>query len=84
MEGYPVRVDAVFRGRREIDLADVRINDIYVTPDEDHTGLVVRVAPAPTSGTPPTITIRHDSSRQRKVAEDDFARHFRGRGTFYR
>jgi hypothetical protein len=35
-------------------------------------------------GVPPTIVIRHDSSRQGRVAENEFANYFHGHGNFYR
>ena len=50
----------------------------------DHTGLVIRVTPAAQAGGQPAITIRHDSSGQGRVAENDFATYFHGHGAFYR
>jgi hypothetical protein len=82
--GYPIRVNAVTVGRRRVELADVQVNDIYVSPTADHTGLVIRVVPATTRGAAPSITIRHDSSGQGRVAENEFATYFHGHGTFYR
>lgn len=32
----------------------------------------------------PKITIRHDSSNQGKVADNEFATYFKGKGTFHR
>ena len=84
LAGYPIRVSAVSVGRQTVQLANVRVNDIYVSPSADHTGLVIRVTPPARAGGTPTILIRHDSSAQGRVAENDFARHFHGRGTFYR
>ena len=84
LEGYPIRVSAVTVGRTAVATANVRVNDIYVSPTADHTGLVVAVtAPAVVGGTP-RITIRHDSSAQGRVAENEFATYFHGRGAFYR
>ena len=83
--GYPYRVRDVISGRTEItDLANVRVDDIYVTPAKDHMGLVCRLVSAPRPGVPPTIVIRHDSSRQGRVAENEFANYFHGHGNFYR
>jgi hypothetical protein len=79
-----VRVAAVAVGRASVAVADVRVNDIYVTPSADHTGLVVRVVPPARPGEVPRITIRHDSSAQGRVSDNDFATYFRGRGNFYR
>lgn len=58
-------------------------NDIWASPSLDHTGLVIRVTPAMAGGRP-NITIRHDSSGQGRVAENDFATYFHGHGFFYR
>jgi hypothetical protein len=89
LAGFLVRVATLVQRTREVQLADLRVNDIYVTPPADHTGLVIRIvpAPAPLPGQPaaqPQITIRHDSSGQGRVAENDFATYFHGRGTFRR
>jgi len=88
LEGYIYRVSTLVQRTRVIQLADLRVNDIYVTPSADHTGLVVRIAPAPQRPgqptAPPQITIRHDSSGQGRVADNDFATYFRGQGTFRR
>ena len=84
LEGYPIRVTSVAVGRAAVVVGHVRANDIYVTPTLDHTGLVVRVTPPAKPGGVPGITIRHDSSAQGKVAENDFATYFHGHGNFYR
>ena len=83
--GFTYRVRTLIQGKRTVPLADVRINDIYVTPHVDHTGLVFRIIPAnPQTNTPQRIFIRHDSSGQGRVAENEFGTYFHGRGTFYR
>jgi hypothetical protein len=84
LEGFPTRVSAVTVGRTAVALPDVRVDDIYVTPSADHTGLVVKVTAPATRGGTPSITIRHDSSAQGHVAENDFATYFHGHGNFYR
>jgi hypothetical protein len=84
VEGHTFRVRTLIQGLSTIALPDVKVDDIYVTPAVDHTGLVIRVTPNPTSGQPPLITIKHDSSNQGRVAENDFATYFHGQGTFYR
>jgi hypothetical protein len=84
LEGYPIRVNAVTEGRMPVPVANVRPNDIYVSPTADHTGLVIRVTPPAAPGGVPGITIRHDSSAQGRVAENEFATYFHGHGTFYR
>jgi len=84
LEGYTFRVRSLIQGLQPVELKNVQINDIYVMPAMDHTGLVVRVVPNPLPGQPPLITIRHDSSNQGRVADNDFASYFHGQGTFYR
>lgn len=82
-EGFPYRVRTMIQGMKPVAVADVKVDDVYVTPQQDHTGIVIRVMPGPT-GKPPNITIRHASSGQGKVADDQFAIRFRSRGTFHR
>ncbi len=85
LKGFTFRVRTLILGKRIVPLANVRINDIYVTPHVDHTGLVFKIIPAnPANNTPQRIFIRHDSSVQRRVAENEFATYFNGRGSFYR
>jgi hypothetical protein len=84
LEGHPIRVSSVSVGRARVAVATVRVNDIYVTPAADHTGLVIAVTPSAKPGGVPGITIRHDSSAQGRVAENEFATYFHGHGTFYR
>ena len=82
MLGFPYRVRTLVHGMRTVGTREVALNDIYVTPTMDHTGLVIRVTPRP--GADPQITIRHDSSNQGRVADNEFATYFNGRGSFYR
>lgn len=84
MEGYTYRVRTLIQGLQPVAVPNVQVNDIYVTPTMDHTGLVVRVAPNSRPGQPQLITIRHDSSNQGRVADNDFGSYFHGSGTFYR
>jgi hypothetical protein len=85
LKGFTYRVRSLILGKSVVALADVRINDIYVTPQVDHTGLVFKIIPAnPQTNTPQRIFIRHDSSRQGGVFENEFGTYFHGRGTFYR
>jgi hypothetical protein len=74
-----IRVATLIAGRTTIARADVQVNDIYVSPPEDHCGLVSAVT---TGGA--AITIRHDSSAQGGVRENDFDSYFHGTGTFRR
>jgi hypothetical protein len=84
LDGYSIRVKDVIFGRKLIDVVDVKINDIYVTPKADHTGLVSQVITAATPSVAARIVIKHDSSGQGKVAENEFATYFHGKGRFYR
>lgn len=89
MAGYPYRVRTLIQGKALVagGAINVRVNDIYVTPSQDHTGLVVGVTPALAGsppGTAPTITIRHDSSRLGRVSDNVFRTYFNNSGSFYR
>jgi len=63
-------------------LSDVKINDIYVMPSMHHTGLVFKIDQNPNSD--PTIWIRHDSSGQHRLAENQLSFFAHGNGSFYR
>ena len=82
--GHTYRVRTLIQGLATVATANVQVNDIYVTPAVDHTGLVIAVAASPQPSQPPTITIRHDSSAQGAVSDNDFAAYFHGQGTFHR
>jgi len=84
MLGFPLRVKTLIGGKSEVELADVKVNDVYVTPSRDHTGLVVKVTPDPKNPDTPKVVIRHDSSAQGKVSENEFASYFKGKGDFFR
>jgi hypothetical protein len=84
LAGFSYRVRDVISGRRQVELAEVRVDDFYTTPSLDHIGVVVRVTPASQAGQPPVILIRHDSSQQGGLATDEFARRFHSQGNFYR
>ena len=83
--GFTYRVPVLVHSRVAVsNISQVRVNDIWASPTLDHTGLVIRVTPAAQAGGQPAITIRHDSSGQGRVAENDFATYFHGHGAFYR
>jgi len=83
LEGYTYRVPDLIVGRKAVaDIATVKVGDIYVNPRKDHCGLVSSVTAV--KGKPPRIEIRHCSSRQGKVAKNDFATYFHSKGSFYR
>lgn len=85
MLGYTFRVKTMLGGLSEVKkLADVKVNDVYTTPSKDHTGLVIKVVADKAKPDEPKITIRHDSSAQGKVADNEFATYFKGKGSFWR
>lgn len=85
LAGFTYRVPILVHSRTRVaSISQVRVNDIWASPTLDHTGLVIRVGPPAHAGGAPVITIRHDSSRQGRVAENDFATYFHGHGSFYR
>jgi len=92
-EGYYIRVPDVVARARKIDrnTEEVKVNDIWAS--KDHTGIVVKVEEIKVvvkedgkdvEKTKQKILIQHCSSGQGRVATDDFERHFKGRGDFYR
>lgn len=83
LDGKTLRVPDLTNGLTKIPRANVVINDIWANDAEDHCGLVIKVQPK--AGSPPNIiTIRHDSSDQGGVKENDFDSHFKAKGTFNR
>ena len=80
MLGFTFRVPTLLGGKSQVKLEEVKVDDLYVNPNKDHTGIVIKVS----KDKPPKITIRHDSSGQGKVAENEFATYFKGKGMFYR
>ena len=89
LSGYIYRVATLIRRTIPVPISNIRVNDIYISPRSDHTGLVIRITPAPPQrpGQPqrgPQIIIRHDSSRLGRVADSDYATYFNGEGTFRR
>ena len=85
LSGFTFRVPTLVQSRTRIfDVSEVKVNNIWASPMLDHTGIVIRATPAPKPAGSPSITIRHDSSGQGRVAENDFATYFHGRGSFYK
>ena len=82
--GYTYRVRVLIERCSEVPLKDVRSGDIWINDDEDHAGLFVRVMPNLDPHEMPEITIRHDSSRQHGLADNDFRHYFHGQGSFWR
>jgi hypothetical protein len=85
LSGFTYRVPVLVHSRTLVpDISQVRVNDIWASPSLDHTGLVIKVTPPAKPKDKPTITVRHDSSGQGRVAENDFATYFHGHGSFWR
>jgi hypothetical protein len=85
--GYSFKIPDVISGARKLaEGEEVRKDDIYVTPDAKHCGLVIRVKEVGEGkDKKQEISIRHCSStHERGVSDDNFDTHFRGKGSFYR
>ena len=92
--GFLVRVDdLVARLGAPIDVADVRVGDVWArlkgaardgggNEPTSHCGMVSRVEHQ--AAAKPVVTVKHCSSGQRKVAENDWTTHFGAGGRFYR
>lgn len=92
--GYLVRVkDVVARLGDPIDAKDVQEGDVWARlkgetgaggdkEPTSHCGMVQSVTR--TDNRPPTIVIRHCSSGQKKVADNDWAQYFKSGGRFYK
>jgi len=99
-EGFTIRVPDVISGARKInrDTEEVKVDDIWANPKRDHCGLVVKVEETKVitkegdkevEKTKQKITIRHCSSSAfgsggRGIVTDDFEKHFKGLGDFFR
>ena len=92
LAGFSYRVSNVITGRQVVTggLGAVQLNDIWVSPTRDHTGLVSQIdappAPRPNAGPPgpPVVWITHASSAQHRLATNRFDTYFHGAGAFYR
>ncbi len=92
-DGYELRVRALLAQLNEIDAASVAVNDVWgrlkgdtnttskTSEPTDHCGIVYAVEDL-ADGTR-SISIRHNSSGQKKVAENDWS-YFGNGGKFYR
>ncbi|MGH7813168.1 MAG: hypothetical protein ACREQI_04105 [Candidatus Binataceae bacterium] len=69
------------RTRRYISVGDIYVLYEYGVPK--HCGLVVRIIESSEPGGRRRIIIRHDSSKQGGVVENDFDEHFHGSGEFH-
>ena len=78
-----VRVPDLISGMSTIPRPQVQVNDVWANSKLSHCGLVISVIPS-ADGASNTITIRHDSSRQGGVVDNDFDQFFKAQGSFYR
>ena len=82
-EGYLIRVkDVAKKSGAAVDAANVKVGNVWVNAAQDHCGIVSGVTAG--SGGTPAIEIQHCSSGQGKVAKNDWAKHFKSKGTFYK
>jgi hypothetical protein len=85
LEGFTIKVGDISKGRTAVKSLDkVRVGDIYVNPAKTHCGVVSRVHTTKVKPLQRKITIKHASSRQGRVAENDFNTYFKGKGSFFR
>jgi hypothetical protein len=89
-KGYYLRVRELVAVLNEIDQADVQLNDVWASlkgsggsEAPDHCGVVSAVERG-RAGELLSVTITHNSSRQKKVASNDWKQYFKGSGKFYR
>ena len=82
-KGYLIRVkDVAKKSGAEVEPAGVKVGNVWVNATKDHCGIVSTVTAG--NGGTPTIEIEHCSSGQGKVAKNDWAKHFKSKGTFYK
>lgn len=86
-EKYLIRVkDLPGKAGKEVEVKDVAVGNVWISDKKDHCGIVSKVTAAkPGAKDPnPVIEIEHCSSGQGKVAKNDWASYFKGKGTFYK
>lgn len=83
LAGYTGRVKDLVKAFTPVkDTAKVKKGCLWVADGFKHCGLVKSVKKGKDGK--PEITIEHDSVRQGKVAVNDWQKHFKGQGTFYK
>lgn len=82
-DGKTLRVPDLIDGLGTYTRENAAVNDIWANDDESHCGLVVKVE-ASSGSAPNRITIRHDSSAQGGVRDNDFDSYFKASGSFNR
>jgi hypothetical protein len=86
-KNYLIRVkDIVGKSGSQVAVEDVKIGNVWVSDDQNHCGIVSHVTPPmdPAKAPKPTIEIESCSSRQGKVAKNDWATYYKGGGKFFR
>jgi hypothetical protein len=81
MDEKTLRVPDLIANTQSISRDKVAVNDIWANSDRDHCGMVIAVSAAGNSN---KITIRHCSSGQGGVVNNDFDQFFKAQGTFHR
>ncbi len=96
LAGHTIRVRDLLnhvQTKQVKDRSQVKVGDIWIAikgvdwTDHDHCGIVIQVTPVTdqATGTPGAkMTIKHDSSGQGRVAQDDLDQRFKGKGRFFR
>jgi hypothetical protein len=86
-KNFLIRVkDIVSKSGSQVDVKDVKVGNVWVSDDQGHCGIVSKVDPPkdPAKNPNPTIEIENCSSRQGKVAKNDWVTYFKCGGKFYK
>jgi hypothetical protein len=75
--------DVVSKSGGKVDAADVAVGNVWASADRGHCGIVSKVTKAKAAADPPTIEIESCSSRQGKVAKNDWAGYYKSGGDFF-
>ena len=84
-KNYLIRVkDIVSKSGSQVAVGDVKVGNVWVSDDQNHCGIVSQVTPPkdPAKDSKPTIEIESCSSRQGRVAKNDWAAYYKGGGKF--
>lgn len=84
-DGYACRVkDIVSKAGKKVEPGEAKKGYFWVSDKQDHCGLVEKVTKPKKAGEAPVIQIRHCSSKQGKVAVNDWAKYFKSGGAFHK
>lgn len=84
---FLIRVkDIVSKSGSKVAVENVKVGNVWVSDKQDHCGIVSKVTKPkdPNKDPNPTIEIESCSSRQGRVAKNDWASYYKSGGTFYR